>query len=623
MKTRIPVLVVALALIQQTAAAAPSDNCPATSGFSVTTPGPIGAEVCFGTSDYAGYIGPVRWNGDDDVDLLLGVVGGYGGMSYTLQNVEVWAGGSGWGPGTQPDIAVDNSIWGVDDNTVITSVWGDTDGNGRDEVVYMRASWVSNYCNDGMATLYEVSGGRASWGVGMQPSSYDGGFGLGDLNGDRYDDRAGELEVVLGGPSGAWSASATVIPTVQQAIGPAGDVNGDGYADVLLADPAGAGTELYWAPGNGSGLGPIESLAPSGDVTAVGDIDGDGFSDLLLHGISGSPPTVLLGSAAGPSWSSAQLPFGSVPTSVERATTGDVNGDGFDDLLVEATLWPDGAPAFGSHLFLGTAAGLSPGPSWTGGFSARLIGDLDGDGLADLIAEGGSAQYGGLGVWMLPGQPCPDDLDCDGTLDGDDCSPYSGVAWDGAPEVCDGWDNDCDGDVDEGFDQDGDGWSTCAGDCDDGNAAVRPDAVEQCNGVDDTCDGRVDWTSGLTPHDPDDDGAIGVCDCDHTDPSINPGADELCFTGIDEDCDGVVDEADCVDAESEPPSVEDEPPGDEDPQGEDGDAGGPDVPPAPDEGEARDEEASTVGCEDGSESVAGLALLLGVPALRRRGRWAF
>ena len=103
------------------------------------------------------------------------------------------------------------------------------------------------------------------------------------------------------------------------------------------------------------------------------------------------------------------------------------------------------------------------------------------------------------GDHATPGDENPDcclDLDGDGYDDeacgGDDCDDGDADINPGAAEVCDGVDQDCDGLADDGFDQDGDGFTTCGGDCDDGDGAVNPVATDLCNGIDDDCDGIVD-----------------------------------------------------------------------------------------------------------------------------------
>ncbi len=59
-------------------------------------------------------------------------------------------------------------------------------------------------------------------------------------------------------------------------------------------------------------------------------------------------------------------------------------------------------------------------------------------------------------------------------------------------ELCNAWDDDCDGSVDEGFDEDSDGTTTCAGDCNDADAAVHPGARDGADGIDNDCDGALD-----------------------------------------------------------------------------------------------------------------------------------
>ncbi len=115
-----------------------------------------------------------------------------------------------------------------------------------------------------------------------------------------------------------------------------------------------------------------------------------------------------------------------------------------------------------------------------------------------------------------------------------------------AAERCDGLDNDCNGVVDDGFDVDGDGAYVnepgCRAmalpiDCDDADASVRPGAAEVCfDGVDNDCSGAEDDAL-----DADGDGFAACLDCDDTDAFVFPGAAEAC-DGVDNDCSGAADE---------------------------------------------------------------------------------
>jgi cysteine-rich repeat protein len=77
-------------------------------------------------------------------------------------------------------------------------------------------------------------------------------------------------------------------------------------------------------------------------------------------------------------------------------------------------------------------------------------------------------------------------------------------------EICDGIDNDCDGSADEGFDTDGDGVTTCGGDCNDDFNSIYPDATEKCDGLDNNCDGKTDENYPLKETACSDEG-IGQC----------------------------------------------------------------------------------------------------------------
>jgi hypothetical protein len=113
-------------------------------------------------------------------------------------------------------------------------------------------------------------------------------------------------------------------------------------------------------------------------------------------------------------------------------------------------------------------------------------------------------------------------------------------------EVCNGLDDDGDGEIDNGsaadgeefLDRDLDGFTPCSGDCDDANPGVWPGAGEACDGLDSDCDGHLP----LNELDADGDGVRDCDDCAPADPTVFAGAPELAGNLVDEDCDGYIDE---------------------------------------------------------------------------------
>ena len=129
------------------------------------------------------------------------------------------------------------------------------------------------------------------------------------------------------------------------------------------------------------------------------------------------------------------------------------------------------------------------------------------------------------------------DSDGDGSLDSEDCAPADALSLFGAAEICDGEDNDCDGEANFGgvaeVDLDGDGSLSCE-DCDDEDGANMLGGTESCDGQDNDCDAETHAAGG--EHDADGDGSPACEDCDDTDAEASPGAIELC-DGQDNDCD--------------------------------------------------------------------------------------
>jgi len=148
------------------------------------------------------------------------------------------------------------------------------------------------------------------------------------------------------------------------------------------------------------------------------------------------------------------------------------------------------------------------------------------------------------------------DHDGDGYESTEDCNDLDPSVNPSADEVCNGRDDDCNGDVDEGFDQDGDGNTSCAGDCDDDDPAAFQGAAETCDGKDNDCDSRVD-----EGYDADGDGFLSCgenLDCNDLDDTVHPDAEETC-NDRDDDCDGQTDEGlDCSCDEQEDTQPQDD-----------------------------------------------------------------
>jgi hypothetical protein len=100
--------------------------------------------------------------------------------------------------------------------------------------------------------------------------------------------------------------------------------------------------------------------------------------------------------------------------------------------------------------------------------------------------------------------------------------------------------NDCAAGSPVLYDNDADGWTSCAGDCDDTRPGVNPALPEVVDGQDNDCDGQVD--EGTSAYDDDGDGFTEQQgDCNDSAFTVNPGRTELLGDGIDNDCDGVAD----------------------------------------------------------------------------------
>jgi hypothetical protein len=219
--------------------------------------------------------------------------------------------------------------------------------------------------------------------------------GAGDLNGDGYGDIAvgapngnngsGGAYVYLGSSAGLTTTAVSPAPKLPNgnfgyALGAAGDVNGDGYADLVVGlytdDVAcvyqGSATQVI---PNGTFAQPSAVLSVAGSginasdfgntVAGAGDVDGDGYADVVVGASANNAAYVYRGAAAGLSttFSTTIVAPGtqSFPGSLSVAGAGDVNGDGFGDVFVSSFIVNTSNGEVDLHG--GSAAGVAIAPT--------------------------------------------------------------------------------------------------------------------------------------------------------------------------------------------------------------------------------------------------------------------
>ncbi len=353
--------------------------------------------------------------------------------------------------------AVIGADWAVDSDQIgaafgeNVAVVGDVNGDGYSDVVVGAPLYDSFGTDGGRAFLFLGSAAgfpaAPTWSVvGGQNGAHlgDAVAGAGDVNGDGYDDvliaapdyddgevDEGQVRLYLGSPAGlggpVWTAEGNQAHcSFGVAIAGLGDVNGDGYDDIAIGAPHydnGQADEGRVSIYYGSAMGLPESPSTTREpnvansffgvaVASAGDVNADGLDDAIVGaygmGEDGEGAAyVYLGTIFGLAQSTVWVSPGTQAGAHyggSVAGVGDVNGDGYGDVVVGAFLYDHFASidAGAAFLYYGSSAGVEETVAWDYaiqqhganlGQCVAPAGDVNGDGYADIAIGAPSYTY--------------------------------------------------------------------------------------------------------------------------------------------------------------------------------------------------------------------------------------